>query len=109
MLMLPVCACAATLALAPQSHAATVSGSLGFDGTNQVWTLRVVAAPGEANRIAVRYIGGVIRVEDSVPPSAGTNCTAQADGSVTCEQTQYTSGAIEVPSSGSTAATGTTG
>jgi Ca2+-binding RTX toxin-like protein len=86
----------AGIGLAQQSHAATVSGSLGFDGTGETWTLRVVAAPGEANRIAVRYLGGDIRVEDSVPMTAGTDCTALTDGSVTCQQARYTSGSIEV-------------
>jgi hypothetical protein len=86
----------ALVAAVPRSYAATVSGELGFDRYGQTWTLRVDAAPGELNRIQVRFGGGIIHVADSAPLTPGADCETSPDGGVTCEQARYTSAAIDI-------------
>jgi len=90
---IPAATLIVALATASASPAATVRGERSSDAS-QVWTLRVTASPGELNTIFVRYVGAII-VTDSVPLTAGADCTTFSDG-VTCEQPGYTSAAIEV-------------
>jgi hypothetical protein len=72
----PALSIALLLLAAPGANAATVS----VDGL----ALRVVAAPGEANQLAIRG-GGSLRVTDlGAPLAAGPGCASAADGSTEC-------------------------
>ena len=82
----PALTIALLLLAAPGAHAATVS----VDGS----ALRVVAAPGEPNQLAITGGTSLTVTDPGAPLAAGPGCAAAADGSIECPAAAFSS--IEV-------------
>lgn len=72
----------AAIALLAASPAASPAASVDLAGTS----LRVIAAPGEANQLTIASAGGLFTITDAgaVSVSAGLGCTPAAANRVTC-------------------------